>query len=653
MYSAPPPSGRECTATHEPPAPDPAEAIPRPAQSRGSRRSDWLFSGGSSLIQVLLVDSDPGAREMAGAQLGEEPDIILETCSSPEEALSLLRSERFDVIVTEHRLPGMQGLDLFRQVRETGDRVPFILFTAHGSPALLSRTMDTGADFYLEKGPDPRVQYASLVPLIRQAVRRARRNQEEHEMSRFSLDHISEGILWTDTHGTILSANRAAPRLLAREEQDLLGAKVQEVLPPLAAAFSGAGSGDTVLRETRVTDGAGSSFPAAIMLHTLRHKGTDYRCVILRDISARRVADEEVHALKEFYQGILESAHDGIWVTDADDTIYYLNPALEQMTGIPRGSLLERNFLRDAGAARMEALRPFYADARESMRTVAFDSVPVTTITGLPLFISGWFTPIRDTGGHYDGMIASAHDVTDRKMTGDAYQLANRKLHLMSSVTRHDILNQLMVLRSYLEMGEEMAKDPELRGFIGKERAAAEAIQRLIGFTRDYQEIGVHAPLWQRVRDLLGRVRGMVDLQGVTVEEEVGDLEVFADPLLEKVFYNLIDNAVRHGVSLTWIRFSIRRDGHDLVITCEDNGIGVPPADRERIFSHGAGKNMGFGLFLVREILSINGISIRENGAPGGGARFEIRVPPGSYRTGGERGPAAAMAGHLLTIKRL
>ena len=605
------------------------------------------------MIQVLLVDSDPSAREMAGARLGEEPDFILETSSSPEEALALLRSERFDVIIAEEGLPGMGGLEFFRCIRETGDQVPFILFTGQGSPELLCRSMDAEADFYLEKGPNPHVQYTSLVYLIRRAVRRARGSQEEHEFSRFSLDHISEGVLWTDGRGTILSANRAAARLLAREERDLLGAGIREILPILAGFFTGTGSGDPVLHETQVTDGTGNTFPAILKLHTLRHRGADYHCVILRDISARRVADQHVHALKEFYEGILESAHDGIWVTDADDVIYYLNPALEQMTGYPRRSLLERNFLRDTGAERMEALRPFYEDAREHMRTVAFDSVPVTAATGIPLFVSGWFTPVRDPGGHFDGMIASAHDVTDRKMTGDAYQLANRKLHLMSSVTRHDILNQLMVLRSYLEMGEEMAKDPELRGFIGKERAAAEAIQRLIGFTRDYQEIGVHAPLWQPVRDILIRVRSMVDVHGVALEEDMGDLEVFADPLLEKVFYNLIDNAIRHGATLTWIRFSAQREGQDMVITCEDNGIGVLPQERERIFSHGAGKNMGFGLFLVREILSINGISIRENGSPGGGARFEIRVPPGSYRCRGGRGsPAAAMAGQSQTLNR-
>jgi PAS domain S-box-containing protein len=398
----------------------------------------------------------------------------------------------------------------------------------------------------------------------------------------------------------------------------------------------------------------GSPFPAGITVHPFRFRGgADYRCVIVRDISARKGADEEVHALKEFYEGILESAHDGIWVTDAEDTVYYLNPALELMAGITHEKFLGRNFLSDPATAPLDALRPYYTDARETMRTVAFDAVPVPMGAGAPLFVSGWFTPILDPEGRFDGIIASAHDVTDTKMTGEAYRLANRKLHLMSSVTRHDILNQLMVLRSYLEMGEEMAKDPELRGFIGKERAAAEAIQHLIGFTRDYQEIGVHAPLWQRVRDVIAKAQAMADLHGAVVEEEVGDLEIFADPLLEKVFYNLVDNAVRHGVTLTRIRFRTWMEGTHLVIACEDDGVGIPASDRERIFTHGTGKNMGFGLFLVREILSINGISIRENGKPGEGARFEIRVPPGSFRSGEERRAAAGVEGRLLTIKRL
>ena len=76
-------------------------------------------------------------------------------------------------------------------------------------------------------------------------------------------------------------------------------------------------------------------------------------------------------------------------------------------------------------------------------------------------------------------------------------------------------------------------------------------------------------------------------------------------------------------------------DGTALVITWEDNGMGIAEDDKEKIFRRGYGKNTGMGLFLVREILSLTGISIRETGVAGSGARFEIVVPEGKYRLAG------------------
>ena len=67
------------------------------------------------------------------------------------------------------------------------------------------------------------------------------------------------------------------------------------------------------------------------------------------------------------------------------------------------------------------------------------------------------------------------------------------------------------------------------------------------------------------------------------------------------------------------------------MIIIEDDGIGITRKDKSRIFDRGVGQNTGLGLFLVREILSITGITIVETGEPGKGARFEIRVPRGRY----------------------
>lgn len=78
-------------------------------------------------------------------------------------------------------------------------------------------------------------------------------------------------------------------------------------------------------------------------------------------------------------------------------------------------------------------------------------------------------------------------------------------------------------------------------------------------------------------------------------------------------------------------------DGNDCIITIEDDGVGISASMKEKIFDRGCGKNGGFGLFLVREILGITGMSIRETGIPGMGARFDIRVPAGGYRFAGNK----------------
>jgi signal transduction histidine kinase len=104
---------------------------------------------------------------------------------------------------------------------------------------------------------------------------------------------------------------------------------------------------------------------------------------------------------------------------------------------------------------------------------------------------------------------------------------------------------------------------------------------------------------------------------------------IFADPLISKVFYNLIHNAIHHGGSTSTIHFTLEdRDGVRFIV-CEDDGVGIGDEMKGRLFAKGAGKNHGLGLFLSREILAITGISINENGEPGKGARFVMALPGG------------------------
>jgi signal transduction histidine kinase len=123
-----------------------------------------------------------------------------------------------------------------------------------------------------------------------------------------------------------------------------------------------------------------------------------------------------------------------------------------------------------------------------------------------------------------------------------------------------------------------------------------------------------------------------IDIKDLSFTLSLGDLEAYTDPLLDRVFYNLVENSIRHGHHVTEINISALPCEQGMMIVYEDNGCGVPANLKELIFTHGFGKNTGLGLFLIREILGMTGILIRETGKENEGVRFEIILPKGGFQ---------------------
>jgi signal transduction histidine kinase len=199
-------------------------------------------------------------------------------------------------------------------------------------------------------------------------------------------------------------------------------------------------------------------------------------------------------------------------------------------------------------------------------------------------------------------------------------------------VTRHDILNQLTVILGYLEMMRMKFPDSALQDYIDKEIHAAQNIQTQILFTKEYQDIGVQSPQWFDLGKVILANAASLPLSNVEVIVDVDNLELYADPLLSKVFYTLFENALRHGKTVTRIEFSYRTQDEDLVVIYKDNGVGIPAEYKKAIMQRKYFKHTGFGLYLSQTILGITGMSLEENGEPGKGAQFEIRVPEGTFR---------------------
>jgi signal transduction histidine kinase len=330
------------------------------------------------------------------------------------------------------------------------------------------------------------------------------------------------------------------------------------------------------------------------------------------------------------YPVIFTAIDDGIIVLDRNDRVSELNPAAQKIIrdtgrsplGEPVTSLLPPDLI-----ASLECDDPGKSTARHAV---------ITGNDGVSRDYEITCRMITTQVGGYNGRLVMFRDETEKRKARHAIEMTNRKLNLLSSITRHDMQNKLTALSGYIELAKAEKDETVLRRYLSIMEKTTQIFQEDLAFTRDYQDLGVQAPAWQEVAAIIREKESHLPTQNVRVDRIIQPamLEIYADPLLGKVFYNLIDNALRYGgEKMTEIHITTREDGGGLVLVFEDNGAGIPEKDKDRLFTKGFGKNTGLGLFLSREILAITGIGITENGEPGKGARFEITVPKGMFRS--------------------
>ena len=354
----------------------------------------------------------------------------------------------------------------------------------------------------------------------------------------------------------------------------------------------------------------------------------------------KRIMDEL--RLKDF---AIESSINAIALADTSGILTHVNPAFLRIGEYEKpADVLGRpaaSFIRDPARACevIDALQEHGSWSGE---------VEAVKKDGSPVIVQVLANRILDADGTTVALMASLVDITEwRAMEQErefhAQELArystslaeaNRKLNLLSGITRHDILNQLLVLQGYLSLSRDYLDDPaQLLDCIEKQERAAKNIQNQINFTREYQNMGVQTPVWHDLQEVAETAKAALMCNDIRIDATLQGIEVYADPLLERVFYNLIENALKYGGdTMTRIRLYAEESGDALRIICEDDGAGVPAEEKARLFERGFGKGTGLGLFLSREILAITGITITETGEPGKGARFEIHVPPGQCR---------------------
>jgi PAS domain S-box-containing protein len=345
---------------------------------------------------------------------------------------------------------------------------------------------------------------------------------------------------------------------------------------------------------------------------------------------------------EEKFRSFVQESADGYVLTDSSGVIIEWNRANETITGISREEAMGKPFIdtilrnlvpeqrTPEHIAYLKKTSFTLVETGQSPHFYRPFEIQIIRPDGVRCMVQQVFFPIRVSGKLFFGIIN--RDITERKAVEEALSRAGRKLNLLNTLTFQDIRNAVFTLTAYFELSQKARTPEKVEEYAEKQGELIQKINNSLDFAKNYQDMGVNKPRWQNVNEIFIYAVSHLDFSKISRKVTLDGLEIYADPLLEKAFFHLMDDVVKHSINATEVSLCYQKTLLGITIILEDNGIGIPSSDKEKIFEKGFGKDTGLGLFLVREILSITGITIRETGIEGQGARFEITVPGGAYR---------------------
>ncbi|HPP76610.1 PAS domain S-box protein, partial [Methanospirillum sp.] len=293
---------------------------------------------------------------------------------------------------------------------------------------------------------------------------------------------------------------------------------------------------------------------------------------VFTDITRQKNLETALKEKTEYLEKLIHYANAPIITWNSDLIILEFNRAFEELTGIPA---------KDAKGRKIDILFP-EKTRNESMKLIQKAvSGDIWETVEIPIRGKGgevrtvlWNSAnvqVRMGDSYITTTIAQGQDITGRKQAENALRQLNRQLNLMTSITRHDILNKVNVVQILCRLIRENPDQSNIMEHIDNIELAARMIEEQIAFTRLYQEIGAQEPAWQRIIPIIESLYTPEQLDFIIT---LDDVSIYADLMLEKVFYNLLDNSLRHGQTVTKIEVFSDITEEGLKIIWKDNGIG-------------------------------------------------------------------------------
>jgi PAS domain S-box-containing protein len=602
-------------------------------------------SHGSNATHVLHVDADPSVLQESKQNLKKIGGFEVDTATSVDQAIIKLKHQRYDAVISEYELPQKSGLELLKQLDEQLNRPPFIIFTNKSSEETAVKALNMGANGYINKQGGSQAVYSELAQRITALVSKYRAEmkiKQNDALLRSVYEHSFDAIIVGAADESILSANQAACKLFGLSENEIQSVPRSSLIVVdkkakntfREVAEKGRASAELTFKHTD-----GSTFDVEVTIGAFKDAdGTSKGSMIIRDITEHKKAEAALKEAKATFQSLVECTSDWIWQVDENAVYTYVSPKIQDILGYTAEEVLGKTPFDLMPKADLDETAPIFAahvNRQEPFQTLYNWNVHKN---GSLVLLESSGVPVIDSNGKTIGFRGIDRDVTKRKQTEDALiasEKRNRviaeKLRVLGDLTRHDVRNKLSIITSTVYMIKKTyANQPDLTQKLASIEQAARASTEILEFARIYEHLGVTEPIEVDVKKAVAEASEMFTNLPFKVINDCHGLTVIADSFLRQLIYNLIDNTRKYAQKASTARVYYQKaEGGELHLIYEDNGVGIPPANKPQLFKQGftTGGGTGLGLFLSKKMIEVYGWQITETGEPGRGVKFMVTIP--------------------------
>jgi PAS domain S-box-containing protein len=463
---------------------------------------------------------------------------------------------------------------------------------------------------------------------------------ESEARLRTYLDSISTGLLLIDPAShVILDANVVTEKMFGASKESIVGSICHKFVCPAEKERC------PITDLGQIVDHSESTFikvnsETLPILKTVTPITLDGRKLLLEsfeDITELKRTRMALENNEGKYREFAESLPQIVFEMDSEGTLVFVNQRASQITGYSIDEFGKNfSFIRlivpeeiENAMKNITKLLSGESGLFGEFHIIKKDgSVFPAMVWANPIIIQNKFAGLR-------GIVAdiSDHERVEEELKRAAkdFQVLNEKLRMVSSLLRHDVGNKLMAAKSNLYLLKKHSGDkPELAKYFEGIDSAFASSDKLFEFSHFYERVGIEKLSKIDVAECFNQAAALFqELGTIRVVNNCQGLEVWADSLLRQLFYNLIDNSLKHGEKVTQMRMHLNKNEYEVNLFFEDNGVGVPEANKPKLFEIGftTGGGSGLGLHLIKKMVEVYGWSIEENGEPGKGAKFTITIP--------------------------